>query len=154
MTCNINLARQQFQKLNEKWKAILETKPKLRIYKNERREEMGTICTNEYESKGAFLFKSIKIWYLPIEVEVGRYRQKPLTDRLYQFYVNEIEDEKHFIFSCPQCEDLRESIRAIGKAENITEDTVLLHYLMNFKLMCISKFVPSAFKRHGVLTAV
>ena len=34
MSCNINLARQQFQKFeNEKWKAGLETKPKLRIYK-------------------------------------------------------------------------------------------------------------------------
>ncbi len=33
MSCNINLARQQFQKFeNEKWKAGLETKPKLRIY--------------------------------------------------------------------------------------------------------------------------
>ncbi len=41
MSCNINLARQQFQKFeNEKWKAGLETKPKLRVYKNERREEM------------------------------------------------------------------------------------------------------------------
>ena len=35
MSCNINLTRQQFQKFeHEKWKAGLETKPKLRIYKN------------------------------------------------------------------------------------------------------------------------
>ncbi len=34
MSCNINLATQQFQKFeNEKWKADLETKPKLRVYK-------------------------------------------------------------------------------------------------------------------------
>ncbi len=91
---------------------------------------------------------------MPIEVEVGRYRQKPLADSLCQFCVNEIEDEKHFIFSCPQYEDLRESIRAIGKAENITEDTRLLHFLMNSKPRGIAKFVPSAFTRRGVLTAV
>ncbi len=53
------------------------------------------------------------------------YRQMPLTDRLCQFCVNEIEDEKHFICSCPQYEDLKESIRAIRKAENITKDTLL-----------------------------
>ena len=85
---------------------------------------------------------------------MGRYRQKPLADSLCQFCVNEIEDEKHFIFSCPQYEDLRESIRAIGKAENITEDTVLLNFLMNSKPRCIAKFVSSAFTRRGVLTAV
>ncbi len=88
------------------------------------------------------------------KVEVGRYRQKPLPDRLCQFCVNEMEDEKHFIFICPQYEDLRESIRAIGKAENITEDTVLLNYLMNSKPRRIAKFVSSAFTIRGVLTAV
>ncbi len=85
---------------------------------------------------------------------MGRYRQKPLADRLCQFCVNEIQNEKHFIFICPQYEDLRESIQAIGKAENITEDTVLLHFLMNSKLRCIAKFVSNVFTRRGVLTAV
>ncbi len=65
-----------------------------------------------------------------------------------------LHDDKHFLFSCPQYEDLRESIQATGKAENITEDTVLLHFLMNSKPMCIAKFVSSAFARRGVLTAV
>ncbi len=40
------------------------------------------------------------------------------------------------------------------KAENITEDTVLLNYLMNSKPRCIAKFVSSAVTRRGVLTAV
>ncbi len=52
-----------------------------------------------------------------------------MADRLCQLCVNEIEDEMHFIFSCPQYEDLRKSIRAIGKAENITEDTVCYIFL-------------------------
>ncbi len=60
---------------------------------------------------------------LPIEVEVGRYRQKHLADRLCQFWVNEIEDEKYFIFSCTQYENLRGSIRATRKADDITEDS-------------------------------
>ena len=38
MSCNINLARQQFQKVeNENWKAGLETKPKLPIYKKSKK---------------------------------------------------------------------------------------------------------------------
>ncbi len=81
---------------------------------------------------------------LPIEVEVGRCGQKPLADRLCPFCVNQIEDEKRFIFIFPQYEDLRESIRAILKAENITEDTAWLHFLMNSKPRCIAKFVSSA----------
>ncbi len=91
---------------------------------------------------------------LPIEVEVGRYRQKPLADHLCPFCVKEIEDERHFIFICPQYEDQRESIRPIGKAENITEDTALLHFLMNSKSRYVAKFVSSAFTRRGVMTAV
>ncbi len=61
------------------------------------------------------------------------------------YCVNEAGDEKHFIFICPQHADLRESIRAIGKAENITKDTVLLHFLMN-----LVSYVSSAFERRGV----
>ncbi len=60
-----------------------------------------------------------------------------------------IEDEKHFIFSCPQYEEQRESFRAIGKAENITEDTVLLHFFMNsepsvLRNLYLVKFASSA----------
>ncbi len=83
--------------------------------------------------KERFYLSQLRYVILPIEVEVGRYRQKRLADRLCQFCANEIEDEKHFIFSCTQYEDLRGSIRAIRKADDITEDTVLLHFLMNSK---------------------
>ncbi len=57
-----------------------------------------------------------------------------------------IEDEMHFIFSCPQHEDLRESrIQAVGKAENVTtENTVLLHFLTNSKTRCIATLIYSA----------
>ena len=40
------------------------------------------------------------------------------------------------------------------KAENITEDTALLQFLVNSKPRCIAKFVSSAFTIRGVLTAV
>ncbi len=44
----------------------------------------------------------------------------------------------HFIFSCPKYEDLGErSIGGIGKAENIIEDTALLHLLMISKCIVI-----------------
>ncbi len=84
----------------------------------------------------------------------SRYRRRTiptiaLADRPYQFCVNEIED----IFSFPEHEDLRDSIRLIGKAETSTDDTVVLYFLMNSKPMCIAKIIPNAFTRRGVLTA-
>ncbi len=53
--------------------------------------------------KERYYLSQLRYGILPIEVhvEVRRYRQKPLADRLCQFCVNEIEDEKHFIFICP-----------------------------------------------------
>ena len=88
---------------------------------------------------------------LSIEVEVGLYRQTPLADRLCQFCVNEIEGEKHFIFICPQYEDLRESIR---ESRKYYRRYSLVTFSYEFETKCIAKFVSSAFTRREVLTAV
>ncbi len=62
-------------------------------------------------------------------------------------HVNEIEDEKHFIFSSPKYEDVRGNMRAVWKTENITEGTVLLYFLINWKPKCIATFLSSGFTR-------
>ena len=84
MNCNINLARQQFQKFeNEKWNPGSETKPKLSIYETlkEKKKCELFVQMNMNRKEHSYL-SQLRSGILPIEVEVGRYRQKPLADRL------------------------------------------------------------------------
>ena len=41
-----------------------------------------------------------RLGILPIEIEVGQYRQKSLSDRAFPFCKNEVEDEIQFLFNC------------------------------------------------------
>ena len=47
------------------------------------------------------VFAQLRVGILPLEVEIGRYRNIPLENRLCLFRVNMPEDEKHFICICP-----------------------------------------------------
>ncbi len=94
---------------------------------------MWTICANENELKGAFLFKSIKIWYFANWSRSGTVQAKAPGRSPVSILC---KWNRRWKALCPQYEDLRESIRA----ETITEDTVLLNFLMNSKPRCIAKF--------------
>ncbi len=68
--------------------------------------------------------------YLPIEVEVGRYRQKSLNVRTRPFCKNEVhvEDEIHFIFNCMMYNHERNTLR-LG-----TEETCKSRYNSDSKI--------------------
>ena len=56
------------------------------------------------------MLAQIRLGILPLNIEVGRYRNQPLEERLCPICeLQEVEDEFHFLFQCPNNELLRNS---------------------------------------------
>ena len=56
------------------------------------------------------MLAQIRLGILPLNIEVGRYRNQPLEERLCPICeLQEVEDEFHFLFRCPNNELLRNS---------------------------------------------
>ena len=49
----------------------------------------------------------LRLGILPINIEIGRYKNQPINERLCPFCPDQIEDEFHFLFVCVNNELLR-----------------------------------------------
>jgi len=112
MLCNLKLAETQMKQAeNTEWKANLEHKPKLRLYRkikfNKEPETYVKLNMNRLERS---LLAQLRLGILPIEIEVGRYRRKPIESRKCPFCKEYTEDELHFLFDCTTYINLREQI--------------------------------------------
>ncbi len=97
MWCNIELAAKQFQILEKiQWKEKALSKPKLRVYNRykEQRGEEKYVFTGMSRRERSLLAQ-FRFGILPLEIEVGRYRNKPFAERKYPFCA-EVEDEIYF----------------------------------------------------------
>ena len=56
------------------------------------------------------MFARFRCGILPLEIEVGRYRDIPLKERICQLCNNVVEDEIHFLCECPRYMDYKESL--------------------------------------------
>ena len=54
------------------------------------------------------IFAQFRYGILPLQIEVGRYRGVPLSDRSCQICSTAIEDEIHFLCECPAYSSTRE----------------------------------------------
>ncbi len=62
---------------------------------------------------------------LPLEIEVGRYHNKPVAERKCPFCA-EVEDEIHFLFNCEKYNEFRKNSLGIGpNGGNRNTDRVL-----------------------------
>ena len=108
--CDVYQAHQSIEALeNEKWNQRRYSKPKLRLYNmfkaNFEQEEYITYNIPKYKRS---LFAQFRAGILPLEVEVGRYRDVPLLNRLCVMCdMSEVEDEIHFMCECPRYADFR-----------------------------------------------
>ena len=54
------------------------------------------------------LMAQFRLWILPLEIEVGRYRNIPLANRICQMCTaNAVEDEIHFLCECASYSEYR-----------------------------------------------
>ncbi len=92
------------------WKENVCNKPKLRLYKEFKRDKGREryLELNMYKKERSVLAQFL-LGILPIEVEVGRYRQKSLHDRTCPFCKNEVEDEFTF-FLTVLCMNMKEKL--------------------------------------------
>ena len=72
-------------------------------------EEFLTLNLTRYERS---IISQFRYGILPLEIEVGRYRDIPLSDRLCHICSSAVEDEIHFLCDCPAYSHVREIIFA------------------------------------------
>lgn len=116
MPCNIKLATKQFIDLeNIEWKKAIVDKPKLRLYRmlksDKGTENFVKINMTRHERSQ---LAQLRFGILPIEIEVGRYRNKQIEDRKCSFCKDLVEDELHFMFDCSIYHDLRANILTLN----------------------------------------
>ena len=101
---DIDVAREKLFTLYDlEWQDSISTKPKLRTYVKFKchisTENYVSQNINKYERS---LLAKLRSGTLPLAVETGRFKCKQLCKRLCELCnSNEIEDEEHFIVTCP-----------------------------------------------------
>ena len=87
-------------------------KNKLRMYKNFK----TVFCTEQYVQafyigrKAKIAFTKFRCGIAPINIEIGRYKNLPVEERLCPFCPECIEDEVHVITCCPLYDDVRNEL--------------------------------------------
>ena len=85
------------------WNTSLELKPKLELYRNIKQTlELEEYCKLNLKRSQRSIIAKLRLGILPINIELGRYNNTPREDRLCTVCdKQEVEDEKHLLFSCP-----------------------------------------------------
>ena len=90
------------------WNESINEMPKLRLYKHLKMSygvEDYLKCTTKLQRS---VMAKMRFGIFPIEQELGRYRNKPLEDRLCaQCTSSQVENEEHFLCICPKYQQER-----------------------------------------------
>ena len=112
-----------FEICSEKWKNEVISMPKLRTYvklKDDYSQEL--ILGENISIKQRSAISKFRSGTFPIEIEIGRYRSKPISERLCKTCSNsEIEDEMHFLMQCSTYRTVRSAMI------NIVEEKLDIH---------------------------
>ena len=92
---------------------------------------------------------------LPIRVEVGRYRNLAVEERICEICnTNEIEDELHFVMVCPVYNSYRNELldSVVSQDFQLYNDLDKFIYLMKNQPKQVAKFIVKAIDlRKGIL---
>ena len=118
--CHVKEVKTKLMCLNEEeWKEDISNKPKLRTYRlfKETFSTENYICC--YMSKrNRSLLAQFRLGILQLEVETGRYKNTSLEERICKLCdKNEVEDEFHFVISCPIYSNYR--VKLFANALNV-----------------------------------
>ena len=99
------------------------------------------------------LFAQFRFGILPLQIEIGRYRNINLVDRICPICNISVEDEIHFLCQCPCYSDLRN--RLFNKAQSVNTEFVnsdvidQFVYLMSNLQRDVIKFLAAAVERRS-----
>ena len=107
--CDISSAQTMINELDEENWNINRYKDKLRYYNmykcNREKEEYLSYNITRYQRS---LMAQFRFGILPLEIEVGRFRDIPLCNRIcLMCNLNVVEDEIHFLCECKRYDDYR-----------------------------------------------
>ena len=78
------------------------------LYKNEKCvEDYVTLNVSKYHRS---LFAQFRFGILPLQIEIGRYRNIELSERICPVCNNSVEDEIHLFCQCPAYNDYRNTL--------------------------------------------
>ena len=109
----LSLARKQLMRnYMPIWENSLLNKPKLRSYMlTKTRISTEDYVTARISQKRRSCFASLRMGVYPLKIETGRWRGKPLSERICeQCDANVIECEHHFLLKCKRFENQRQSL--------------------------------------------
>lgn len=113
MPCNLNECESKLQPLIEsEWKTQSQNKPKLRTYLLFKDKfETSSYLIGMKNRVNRSLYAKFRLGILQLEVESGRFNQTPLEERICKLCnLNAIENELHFLCTCPQYAELRQGL--------------------------------------------
>ena len=115
------------------WRLNVLSKPKLRTYKLFKNNLIPEKYCTTYTSRAKrSVFAQFRCGVLPLNIEVGRFRGLPETDRLCIFCNNNsIESEIHFLLECPFYSTIRTSLLNVTSIDLNSPNSENISILMN-----------------------
>ena len=111
--CHIDyLSKMIDQFFSKWWIEQVESKPKLRMYKQIKSTPVTELYLKNFTgSKLRSCLAQIRFGILPLNVETGRFRGTPLEERICTCCdMDAVENECHFLFECELYEELRRTM--------------------------------------------
>ena len=135
-TCDLNLVSSSLKYIEEQeWESSRYNKPKLRYYNMVKAIfEPEEYVLSDISKRRRSLIAQLRSGILPLQVEVGRFRNISLCDRVCILCQNgSIEDEFHFVCECSAYSDLR--VDMLRKIQNQIPDICTLDPLFQFTVI-------------------
>ena len=108
--CDLNVCNEKlFNIYKENWKRQVRNIPKLRTYVMFKKAFESEYYLHRVINRGhRSVLSQFRCGILPLSIEVGRYTNTPLEDRVCELCENGVlEDECHFLLECEVYRDLR-----------------------------------------------
>ena len=134
------------------WIKNVLSKPKLRHFKSYKTtfDAENYVC-KYFPKRKRSLFAQLRVGILPLEIETGRYRNKPPENRFCPFCVNIPEDENHLICICPTYDVYREimydKITLNSPNFNLLDNENKFMYVMSCNDKCVLDYVEIAWSK-------
>ena len=151
--CDLNFIRLKlWENYQIIWKENLQNKPKLHLF----RQIKSYYAVEKYVFDNInFSLRSciaqLRFGTLPLTVETGRFTSIKRDDRVCPICdTNDVEDELHFLFTCPKFSDLRKNM--FSKVLRYNNDFLNHSQIDQFQILCsfplfLGKYISSTFTR-------
>ena len=130
-----------------RWHLEAQNKPKLRTFlKIHNFDQIQVLAKSQITRYQRSLLSQLKLGILPLKIETERYQGTPLEQRLCKLCdSNQIEDEIHFMFHCPELKDTR--ILHNLQLDQSTDDFVQLSIMLNSEnIVSSARYLESLYR--------